>query len=245
MGLDSGKSFLYSIYTSIGDKRMKILKKPYKKSPFDEAKSLKAKWLKDVILISDKLVERAKFELKREAEYDKLSSLSDEKFLYECFKKNVKSDLFFGNWQILKYFSRILKIKVYQLIKGKWTFTDQDLEMYNYFRNVEVNQENKCKPSILKFNSGVENNFKAIIYSPEAYQICFHYKYKTESVNNELPIPYMQFFTDLFSAIEDMERNSKMLSKKYPDFNLFDSSLYFRNGMLEIYQGCPIIKKRA
>ena len=74
--------------------------------------------------------------LSKEAiEIDLNEDLTNENFLYECFKDNVKNNLYYGNIQILKYFVPLMCMKVHNNIP----FNEHDIEMIKYFDTFENN----------------------------------------------------------------------------------------------------------
>lgn len=71
--------------------------------------------------------------LNTEAKIDGDPRLVDEKFLYELFVENVKTGMYFGNVQVLKYFIPHIAIKLYK----KESFTEQDIEMLKFYETFE------------------------------------------------------------------------------------------------------------
>lgn len=107
--------------------------------------------------------------LKIEAEIDGEPRLVDEKFLYEQFVENVKTEMYFGNVQVLKYFIPHIAIKLY---KNK-PFTEQDIEMlkfYETFQNVSgkfpirYSQWLVIMPKEFKYNQEMATKF-ALLYN--------------------------------------------------------------------------------
>lgn len=66
---------------------------------------------------------------KEAAEVDGDHRLTNEDFLYECFVKNCKYGLFYGNLQIIKYFVPLMCVKVHKNIE----FNDKNIEMIKVF----------------------------------------------------------------------------------------------------------------
>ena len=77
--------------------------------------------------------------LKTEAEIDGDPRLVDEKFLYELFVEDVKTGMYFGTVQVLKYFIPHIAIKLYK----NEPFTEQDIEMLKFYETFE-NVSGKC-----------------------------------------------------------------------------------------------------
>lgn len=107
--------------------------------------------------------------LKIEAEIDGEPRLVDEKFLYELFVDNVKTGMYFGNVQVLKYFIPHLAIKLYK----NEQFTEQDIEMlkfYETFENVsgkfpiKYSQWLVLMPKEFKYNQEMTTKF-ALLYN--------------------------------------------------------------------------------
>lgn len=60
--------------------------------------------------------------------------LLDMDYMLECFHNNCKHGLVYGNLKILRYFYRLMQIK----IARNESFTESDKEMIRYFRNWKV-----------------------------------------------------------------------------------------------------------
>lgn len=198
------------------------------KTMYEEIAKLNPSWLTEFTDKITKLISTAKEELKREAEYCGESKFADENYLYERFKDNVENGMYFGNWEVLKYFSRILKIKVMEEMLGKWTFTKQDKEMYDYFNNVKVDGKIKCKPAILKYNAGSESTVYFPNFENNKYSINYEFEDLDETSyykNYIVPVPYDSFFRNHFVAIDNIIRNVKMLTKCWIDgeYDLFET----------------------
>lgn len=107
--------------------------------------------------------------LKTESEIDGDPRLVDEKFLYECFVENVKTGMYFGNVQVLKYFIPHIAIKLYK----NEPFSEQDIEMlkfYETFENVsgkfpiKYSQWLVIMPKEFKYNQEMATKF-ALLYN--------------------------------------------------------------------------------
>lgn len=204
-----------------------------KNLPFNLIKKLNAPWIDEVKTIVKKKIDESIAQLKEEAEYEGDVKFSNEKFLYERFKDNIENKLVFGNYQVLKYFYRIMKIKLYRLIIGRNTFNAHDKEMYNYFINVKVNEKTKCKPALLKFKSATEITDYSIRYNNHSYFV----NYILETDKNSpymdiLNVPYFNYYNRAFISIDDMIRNVKMQEKE--NINFFDNDDIFNP--LKLYQ---------
>lgn len=70
---------------------------------------------------------------------DHNKSLLDEDFLYEHFVDNVKTDMYYGNVQVLKYFVPLMCIKLYD----NKEFTEHNLEMIKYFDTFDNSTKKK------------------------------------------------------------------------------------------------------
>lgn len=204
-----------------------------KNLPFNLIKKLNAPWIDEVKTIVEKKIDESIAQLKEEAEYEGDVKFSNEKFLYERFKDNIENKLVFGNYQVLKYFYRIMKIKLYRLIIGRNTFNAHDKEMYNYFINVKVNEKTKCKHALLKFKSATEITDYSIRYNNQSYFV----NYILETDKNSpymdiLNVPYFNYYNRAFISIDDMIRNVKMQEKE--NINFFDNDDIFNP--LKLYQ---------
>ena len=197
-----------------------------KNLPFNLIKKLNPPWIDEVKTIIEKKIDESIAQLKEEAEYEGDVKFSNEKFLYERFKDNIENKLIFGNYQVLKYFYRIMKIKLYRLIIGRNTFNAHDKEMYNYFINVKVNEKTKCKHALLKFKSGTEITDCSLRYN----RLWYFVNYILETNKNSpymdiLNVSYFEHYNRAFFSIDDMIRNVKMLQKE--NINFFDDDDIF------------------
>lgn len=121
---------------------------------------------------------------KEATEIDFNGDLINENFLYECFKDNVKNNLYYGNIQVLKYFVPLMCMKVHNNIP----FNEHDIEMIKYFDTFE-NNTRKCPISykfrITYFPFEDRNNKDKLLkymllYNLSAnFRVC-HGKYETD-----------------------------------------------------------------
>lgn len=130
-----------------------LAKKPYDKSPYEVFKDLRAPWLSELTYKVTQAIDAYDAFLNDEAKLDGVPGLANEDYLYERFKDNVFYGMWFGNWQVLKYFNIIMRKKMYKELIGEWTFTEHDVEMYEFFRTCKVDKSHKCTWKQLKYNS--------------------------------------------------------------------------------------------
>lgn len=202
-----------------------------KNLPFNMIKKVNAPWIDEIKKLIENKISDSITQLKEEAEYDHNINLSNEKFLYERFKDNIENKLVFGNYEVLKYFYRIMKIKLYKLMLGRNTFNAHDKEMYNYFVNIQVNEKTKCKPALLKIKSGTEIDENNIIYMHNKYMLTYVFETNDNSSYMDiLNVSYFNHYINCFRALDDMIRNVKMQQKL--NFNLFSDDIF---DILKIY----------
>lgn len=216
---------------------MTLLDCPYKDSfsPYEAAKNAKAPWLDDVIIEITGLIDKLEKQLKKEAEYCKDTSLLDPEYMYAKFKENCKYEMYFGNWTIAKYFYRQFKIKVLKEMIGQWEFTVEDKEMYNYFCNVEINDKNKCKPSMIKFKSCVEYTGDEIVTATHIdKKLYISFKSEDAMANNVLEIPYYDFFGYRLFATMNIRRNITQNYRYVSDYDFFGDRCFTTN-MFDVY----------
>lgn len=205
-------------------------------SPYKMAIDLKASWLSEVKTEIENLISVMETQLKAEAEYCHDSDLLNEEVMYEKCKDNCVYGQYFGNWTILKYFYRMFKIKILKEIIGEYTFTQEDKEMYEYFCNFPVNEQNKCKPAILKYKSCSEETGENYIFGGiRKYKIYAEFKTDDISANNVLEIDYYDLFQSRWWAATNMIRNAKMQSKLVVDYDFFGNNCFTTN-MIEEYR---------
>ena len=192
----------------------KLVKKPAK-SPFDEAVVYGYTWTGEFKKLIEEQVKIHQELLTREAEFEGNSLLADENFLYQKFTENVANEEWNANWEILKFFGMNLKIKMLKYMYGEWCLTEHDKEMFDYFYNLEVNANTKCKPAKLKFKSGIEPKLDDIFLSSwdirDKYALEYFMEYETYS--NKVKYTIWTDYCDWFHDLENMYRNCKMLQK--------------------------------
>lgn len=191
---------------------MKTIAKPYKTSPYTAMVKLKAPWIADVkARVTKRITEYEQF-LENEAQIDGQPELTDDKFLYETFKHNVEHNMAYGLLHVLKYFNIKFRMKILYDMIGQWKFTDQDVEIYNHFRNT----------SYRKIAGGV-NTTKLRYATGKAPNIYVHdntCKWITH-VGKESEF-YLNFFHQEIVLIIDATRMVKGLDLLIPDRTFFD-----------------------
>lgn len=198
-----------------------------RKLPFETITELKAPWIKEIKSIVTEYITKLANQYKEETEYCGVPEFYDEKFLYERFKENCDTEMWNGNWEVLKYFALRFEIKVFKTMIGEWAFTDADREMYEYFNNVKVNDKTKCKPAQLAIKSAVRIATNNIIYSHiNDYKIYYEFAPKGEYDANVIAISYFEIFIKSLGCIENMIRNCKMLAK-FNDEDFFTSETLY------------------
>lgn len=198
-----------------------------RKLPFEIITELKAPWIKEIKSIVIEYIAKLSNQYKEEAEYCGVPEFHNEKFLYERFKENCDTQMWNGNWEVLKYFALNFEIKVFKTMIGEWAFTDADKEMYEYFRNIQVNDKTKCKPAQLAIKSGAKITVKDLIYNPNSeYKIYYEFTPKDEYNANVITGFYFEMFGKSLSCIENMIRNCKMLAK-FNDEDFFTSETLY------------------
>jgi len=198
---------------------MKVIKCTINKLPIEEIKEIKPEWISEIEKVVHEYIKATEEQIVAEAEFEGNEDFLDEKKLYEHFKDVKENEMWFGMWEILKYFIMYMNLKACKLILGDWTFTDNDKEMYNYFSTVKVNDNTKCKPSLLKLKSGAKLSYNSLLYNYNNYEI--NYEFDTDDSYNTSREPFFIKFIKLFDSIENMAKNCKML-QKYGTFNIFE-----------------------
>ena len=208
----------------------KVTKCTINKLPMEEVRQVNPNWVEKINSRVDEYLSKAEAQLAEEAKYEDLKDFLDEDKLYKHFVDMKNNMMWFGLWEVLKYFIMHFEIKACKLMKGEWTFTENDKEMYNYFLNVRVNEKTKCKAPLLKLKSGVKINFYELIYNHKDFVI--YYEFDTKDNYNVCSESYFYKFISLFSSIVNMSNNCKMLLKQ-GQFNLFEKhELLYSNGQL-------------
>ena len=110
------------------------MKKPYKKSPYDEMVKLKCTWIKDVKKRALNRINEFEEFIKKEADSEGIPYFADDDFIYERFVDNRKNNMAKANLEVLKFFLLKFRIKILYDMIGEWKFTQHDVEMYEYFR---------------------------------------------------------------------------------------------------------------
>lgn len=192
----------------------KLVKKPAK-SPFAEAVAYGYTWTGEFKKLIEEQVKIHQELLTREAEFEGNPLLADENFLYQKFTENVTNEEWNANWEILKFFGMNLKIKMLKYMYGEWCLTEHDKEMFDYFYNLEVNANTKCKPAKLKFKSGVVPSLDNIFMADAGNFNKYSLEYLMESKNYSGTETHTIWlcFSNWFIDLENMYRNCKMLSK--------------------------------
>lgn len=218
---------------------MTNLKCPYEKqfSPFKFAEENKAPWLKEYKDTITEIIASVAKQLYEEAAYCKEVNLLDSDYMYTRFKENCEHGLAFGNWIILKYFYRMMYIKVMKEMIGEWSYTAEDKEMYEYFLNLTVDTKIKCKPNMFKFQSCTEDDGRGIVRGNAVGGIIYaEFKSDDITANNVLDLHYNFYFNFKFMALENMLRNAKMLTKSITNYDFFGSDC-FRTFEFDSYRG--------
>jgi hypothetical protein len=224
------------LYYEHNNKEMTM--KNTRKLPFETITELKAPWIKEIKSIVTEYIAKLANQYKEETEYCGVPEFHNEKFLYERFKENCDTEMWNGNWEVLKYFALNFEIKVFKTMIGEWTFTDADKEMYEYFNNVQVNDKTKCKSAQLAIKSGAKITTKDIIYNPNSkYEIYYEFTPKSEYDANVITVSYFEMFGKSLSCIENMIRNCKMLAK-FNDEDFFTSETLYVSQRYEAMVKC-------
>ena len=178
-----------------------------------------APWADSYVAELKKKIEEFQTLMVNETKYDCNCDLTDENFLYGCFKRNIQHGEFIGNWQVLKYFMIHMKIKAIKYMCGEWTFTENDKEMYDYFNNIVVDAQTKCKPKFIKIQNGVEPNLHNFFMIDHRNDYCVEYltTYKGYGSQNTYTRKTTSFvwmmYSNWFLGIENLARHAKLLPK--------------------------------
>lgn len=132
---------------------MRILTKPYKVHPYHDLVERGYPWVDKMKSEIENHIDDIMHKMTQEAVFDGQQELLNEQFLYDRFKDNCRCDMRMGNWQVFKYFCRLLYIKVWKDSIGKWCFTTGDAEMYRYFCSMKIDGETNCAPRYIDFHS--------------------------------------------------------------------------------------------
>lgn len=215
-----------------------MIMKNTRKLPFEIITELKAPWIKEIKPIVTEYIAKLVNQYKEETEYCGVSEFYDEKFLYERFRENCDTEMWNGNWEVLKYFALNFEIKVFKTMIGEWAFTDADKEMYEYFNNVQVNDKTKCKNAQLAIKSTAKITTKDIIYNHiNDYKLYYEFTPKDKYDANVITVFYFEMFSKSLSCIENMIRNCKMLAK-LNDEDFFTSETLYVSQKYEAIAKC-------
>ena len=200
-------------------RQMKQLKKPSVKTPYDEICELNPEWKDEMIEVVRGHISYIEDLLRKEAIQDHLADILDPDKMYERFKENIKYRMTNGNWIILKYFRILLRLKVYHEIIGEWLYTEEDREMYEYFRNMKVTKSSKPKRSHLTYK---EEGVLDTIPVDLTKNFLFYYELDVDRTNNILEVNYLDFYYSRILRVDDMFNNCT-LDDLYFDDGLFDA----------------------
>lgn len=196
------------------------MKKPYKVSPYLRLVKLGCPWVSDMKARVLKRIDEINQFITKEAEADGQFELADPKFRYDAFVYNKEHNMVFGNLRILKYFILEFKMKILYNMIGEWKFTDQDKEMYSYFRDSKFDKLNYYKVNKhLEFATGEEPRF--FVHN----KTCKWFITISESGKN-VPEYYVNLFRNEYIIFYDMVRNVKNLEPNLPDNRMFVDMFY-------------------
>lgn len=199
---------------------MKTMKKPYKVSPYQQLVKLGFPWVSDMKARVLKRIDEINQFITKEAEADGEFELADPKFRYDAFVYNKEHNMVFGNLRILKYFILEFKMKILYNMIGEWKFTDQDKEMYSYFRDSKFDNLNYYKVNKhLEFATGEEPQF--FVHDDS----CKWFIEVDESGNRSVE-HFVNLFRRDFIVLIDMVRNVKSLYTNLPNDRMFDGYKY-------------------
>lgn len=213
---------------------MKQLKKPDVKTPYETICELNPSWKSEMEEAVKNRIKDIEAAIKKEAEKSGDIRMADEEFLYSRFKDNVSTGMIFANWEVLKYFSKILLCKWYYEHIGEWKYTEEDVEMYRYFRDIKVSNSTKCRKRFISFDSVYEEVFDN---SDEIDQVAektlLYYELDDGSADNVITVNYFDLYHVRWLLINDMEVNCLMHGKYMTDDDLFKSDNLYRSTTLE------------
>ena len=121
---------------------MTLAIKPFKQHPYDLIQT--CNWKNMLVNELTNLISSSYEIIKKEAYDEGVPYLADESYLYECFLDNVEHGLVIDNWQVLKYFLAMFRVKIYKNMIGEWNFNTNDVTMYNFFRFLNHDGNYKC-----------------------------------------------------------------------------------------------------
>jgi hypothetical protein len=210
---------------------MKPLKKPSVKTPYETISEINPPWKSEMEEAVKKRIKFLESAIKKEAEKSGDGRMADEEFLYSRFKDNVSTGMMFANWEVLKYFSKILLCKWYYEHIGEWKYTEEDVEMYRYFRDIEVSKKTRCRPKFLQFNF-VSTNSPGFDMEVVQNKTLLYYELDDGRLENVITLNYFDLYHSRWLLINDMEANCLMQGKYMTD-DLFDSKDMYRSLTLE------------
>ena len=192
---------------------MTIFKEQYTFSPAKFVLEKKPEWIDHIKPEVSKIIETLKTQLVEEAEHEHEEDLLTREYMYTCFKQNVEEHGYFSNWVILKYFSRILTIKILKEMIGEWTYTEEDIKMYNYFATLKVDCNNKASLYKFRFETGIGDITYKSLHQFDPDKIIYG-KYETDDItaSNVFAENYYRLFYGKFNCVEDLLRRAKLQS---------------------------------
>lgn len=189
----------------------------FKVSPYEELVKSNPIWIDKMIAEVKQNIIALEKSLIEESKYDKYEPLRDENFLYTRFKDNIETGCIFGNWEVLKYFIRIFKLKIYYFMIGENKFTNHDKEMFDYFNNIEITNDTKCKHSKIKWHNNEPQFDKWTgIEMVEIAKGVYESRFLTD---------YILEFTPLYTRHEHARGKRPLCASYYERFYTFFESL--------------------
>lgn len=187
--------------------------KPFKIHPYDVMVSIGCPWIADVKKRVLKRIDEFEDFINKEAASTGIPYFVEEDFIYERFVDNRKHNMAKANLEVLKFFALKFRIKILYDMIGEWKLTDNDAEMYEYFRTTEdFGYLGKgIVTTMLRYAGG------------KAPNICVHDNTCNWMirVGNESEF-YSNFFYHEIVLISDIVRNVKGNHLIMPDRSFFD-----------------------
>ena len=186
---------------------MNLATKSYQLSPYDFVSRQECSWIPTMREFVSKRIDWLSNLMRKEAEADGQPELADEKFLYERFEDNRDSGMQIGNWQIFKYFIRVMEIKILYEMLGEWRYTSSDLYMYSYFRSCP----STCKRKYINFTVADDDTIEMFMNSyhvryasifPECRFFASH-----DKSGYKFDVPYFVMFEKRFIMLNDMVKH--------------------------------------
>lgn len=202
---------------------MTPIERPYSIVPFSDLAKRKCPWISDLKTFVDGLINAIDLQMNAEAAADGQPELTDEDFLYERFNINRKFDRTIGNWQIFKYFIRNFRKKIFYEMLGDWRFSKEDLEMYEYFRTMDLDETNKCQPRYLNFKTIEKPRLEPTHKTFEHLKDITHRFYFWYSANR-MCCPYRWIYINRFWNLElviDRVMNKENVIEAKPFVDIF------------------------